>query len=556
MAISGTSFASAFSRASSSMMNQPQIQNRRIKGISSLPCDYTKEEIGEFTRHPYESEKPLRQTAEILKWTDYPFFKINKTYQDIGTYRYYAAPLYADGETARSDEFLREATLIDKLNKTFDPSTMAHEATGKALTMGKVAYYTRYKVDKAHNKVNYAFWQQLPVDWCTVIGHNNISGYTISFNMMYFLQPGTDVTSFGEGDENLFAPYLDDFERLFIPPTKGNRIPQAKYSSDASTTIECKKHRINFYPDNYNPYGAGNPKMFMQDGRWNYWVSLPVDKVWVFEIDDTTPAMASPFAGLFITYAQQADYEAAQLSLLLNPLIKIFTGEVDTFDDPTNTEKDVLKISQGLQKYYEFCFNDLMSRNNTGGTAMFAAPYKNIRSHDFPESANANDTASSFNKYAGSKAGLNALIPVVDDIKAAQVEASKAIEARYATACIYPQFERMMNYIYSTLNLKNEFGFRMFGDIFHDEDYRDNALKALDKGDTSAYFILCALDETSWTEKLSMINVINESGLTDKLRVPPTAYTQTGDNEGGRPKSEDMSDSKEKAIDMGVVNAD
>lgn len=553
--LTGQSFYSAFSRASISMMNQPQIQNRRIKGISSLPCDYTKEDIGEFTRKPYESETPLRQTSEVLKWTNYPYFKLNKTYQDIGTYHFYAKPLYIDEAKAKSDDFKRDAVLIDKLNRTFDPSSMAHEATGKALSLGKAVFYPRYKVDKIHNKVLYAFWQQLPADWCTIIGKNNISGYTISFNMMYFLQQGTDISSFGDGEDNLFAPFIDDFESMFIEPKSRSYSPSVKYNS--AVRIDCKGQKINFYPEKFNADGAGNPKMFMQDGRWAYWVSLPVEKVWVYEIDDTTPAAASPFSGMFITYSQQADYEAAQLSLLLNPLIKIFTGEVDTFNDSASTEKDVLKVSQGLQMYYTALFNQLMESNNTGGTAIFAAPYKNIKSHDFAESANANDISSEFSKYAGGKAGMNALIPVTDDIKASQVEASKAIEARFATVCVYSQFSKMMNYIYSSLNLRTTFQFVMFGDIFHDDKTRENAQKSLDKGDISAYFTLCALDGQSWLEKMSMMNVIGSSGITERLQVPPTAYTQTGDSDiNGRPKSEDTSDSKEKSIDMGVVDAE
>ena len=43
----------AFSRASESYANQPQIQNARIKAISSLPVDYTKEEISLISGRRY-----------------------------------------------------------------------------------------------------------------------------------------------------------------------------------------------------------------------------------------------------------------------------------------------------------------------------------------------------------------------------------------------------------------------------------------------------------------------------------------------------------------------
>ena len=185
--LSADSMASAFARAGLGLANMPQLQNRRVKAISSLPADFTKEEIGAFLRAPYGNERALRQTSEILKWTAYPYYKITKAYQDIPTYRYYAKPLYIDAEKAKSEGFIRESRLIDKLNKALRPDVQAHRIAGQAITEGKVFYILRTSTDKIHNKVNYAFMQQLPQDWCTIIGFNNISGYTISFNMMYFL---------------------------------------------------------------------------------------------------------------------------------------------------------------------------------------------------------------------------------------------------------------------------------------------------------------------------------------------------------------------------------
>ena len=314
--------------------NMPQIQNRRIKGISSLPFDYTKDDIGEFLRNPYTNEKPLRRTAQTLKWTAYPFFKIAKTYQDIPTYRYYIKPLYLSAEDAESKDFLREFTLLDKVSKMLHPEIWAHKITGEAITLGKVFYTLRAKVDKIHHTVSYAFMQQLPSDFCHIVGYNNVSGYTVAFDMTYFLQPGTDITQFGD----LFLPYIEDFTKIFHKKKKEKFV----YAS--------KKEDFEVFPENFRKGMNGNPKMFMQDGRWSYYVSLPIDKVWTFEIDDTTPAVASPLAGLMLTYAQQSDYEAAQLSLILNPLIKIFTGEIPYFnDDGSRTSLNGIDVSLDIK---------------------------------------------------------------------------------------------------------------------------------------------------------------------------------------------------------------
>lgn len=535
----------AFSRASGGLANQPQLQNARIKAISSLPNDYTKEQIGDFLRTPYMHERELRQTSEILRWTAYPYYKIIKTYQDIPTYRYYAAPLYLEKNDAKTERFKREAALIDKFNKVFRPDALAHKITGQAMTDGKVFYATRYSVDKSHNKINYAFAQRLPQDWCTVIGENNISGWTVSFNLFYFMQPGTDYTQFGD----LFEPFMDDFRKI-IEKKEIKSPVKAIYASEQPAE---KPYYVDY--KKFNAAGAGNPRLFEQDGTWYYYVSLPVDRVWTFEIDDTTPAVASPLSGLMMTYAQQANFEEAQLALLLQPLVKIFTGEIPYFEDDGSRTEDTYKLSLGGRELFESLFNMMMSMSNTGGAAFFTAPVENIKSHDYAESANANDISSSFNRYASEKSGLAAIIPATDDPKAGLADMSAKLESRYSAATIYADMKRMMNYIYSSLGLEYEFDFNMFGSVYTEERTRDAALKLLATGDLSQRYVLAALDGQSMLDKLSTSYAVYDSGYLDYLIPPITSYTMKQETNGGippqagRPEGEEMTEAKEKSTD-------
>lgn len=552
--LSAQAFASAFSRAGMGMANQPSLQNSRIKAISSLPVNYTKTQIGEFLRNPYSHEQELRETSEILRWTNYPYFKIIKTYSDIPTDRYYFKPKYLTDEAAKTKDFEREATLIDKFNKEIHPESVLHKIRGEALLQGKAIYATRYQVDKSHNLVNYAFLEQLPIDWCYIIGRNNISGWTVSFNMMYFLKPGTTITQYGD----LFMPYVDAFEAMFRD--KNDR--KFVYASvNNSVTIKQGQRKMEFYPENVDPNSPGNPRVFQQNGTWAYYVSLPIDRVWVFEIDDTTPAIIPPLAGMMLTYAQQSDFEEIQKSLYINPLIKIFTGEIPYFDDQGTRQEDTYKLSDGGRILFQYLFEEMMAKNNTAGTAFYMAPVQNIKSHDYQESANANEISTTFNQYAGSKVGLAALIPVDKDIKAAQVEAAMKIESRYATACIYPQFERMMNWIYSTFNLKYDWEFKVFGTIFTEEKIRKDAEAEFARGDMAALFVIAALDGMSWLDKIAMLRTMDASGIMDMFQIPETAYTQSGkikSQDGpGRPRTEGISsEAKEKAIDMGVTETE
>ena len=561
--ISTQGFASMFARSGYGMANQPQIQNQRVKAISSLPVNYTKEQIGEFLRDPYMHEKELRQTSEILRWTNYPFFKINKTYADIPTDKYYAVPKYLKGEDAKTTEFERELILVDKFNKAMRPEQTLHRIRGKALLQGKVVCYPRYEIDKSHNKCLYAFMQELPIDWCYIIGRNNVSGWTVSFNMMYFLQPGTSVDQFGD----LFTPYLDAFNKMFSEEKVVSGTGKYVYASRTTINVKAKNGKsVRFFPENLDPTSVGEPQLFQQNGTWAYYVSLPIDKIWVYEIDDTTPAIIPPLAGMMLTYAQQADFEEIQKTLYTNPLIKIFTGSIPYFNDDGTRTEDTYKLSDGGRLMFQVLFDELMARNNTAGTAFFSAPVEDIKSHDFAESVNANEISTTFNNYAGTKVGLAALIPVDKDIKSGQVEAAKLIEARYATAVIYPQFERMMSHIYNTLKLRYEWEFKILGTIFTEKELREKAEKEIAWGDATALFVLAALDGVSIADKMSMLRAVDGIKFMDLLKVPETMYTQSGKeskqkdptkSEGGRPQTEGVSsEGKEHAIDSGVSTAE
>ena len=533
-------FYNAFARAITDTANIPQIQNLRIKAISSLPCNYTKSQLGDFLLHPTESELPIRNTSEGLTWTAYPYFKIAKSYADMLTYRYYVMPQYLEKGETKEETFKREQRLTDKIAKAFNVEATGHKIALQAAKQGKVFYILRSNVDKAHNAVNYVFAQQLPQDWCKIIGYNNISKYTISFDLMYFAQVGTDWTQYGD----LFEPYMNDFLAIFEKKDKKkDRFVYASHDSDSMVEIPVKTNSGTryLYADlsRINREGEGAPEMFQQNGSWCYFVSLPINRVWTFEIDDSTPIVATPFAGLLQTFAQQADYEAAQLSLIMNPLIKVFTGEIPYKNTQDATAEDDYRLSEGGRLMFEWYFAQLMAQNNTGGTALFTAPVENIKSHDFQQAANANDISSSFNAYGMEKAGLSALIPITDKPTQGISEISAKLESRYAER-IYRTLESMINHFFKSLNLKYEWRIKIFGNVYNEAQLHADALKSLANGDLTAHYILAALDGQTLLDRLAISYTVKESGLLDYLVPPQTAYTQAkGGNTQKQPSKSD-----------------
>lgn len=496
----------AFGRAVSYWNNVPSIQNARIKALSPLPCDYSKEMLNQFLTAPQNSEFELQQIAEGLRWTNYRWFKDIKSYADMLQFHTLILPQHATADEIKSDGFKREYRLIYKLIQALMTKQTGRKTAMQSGTQGKVFYVSRYSVDKSHNKVNTFFIQPLPKRWCTIIGENNISGWTVSFNLMYFMTPGTDYRQFGD----LFDPYMKDFNDWVT----------------ADTRTAFKKKFIYASRNNADSFEY-EAKVWQQNGRWLYYVSLPIDRVWTFDIDNSTAIVASPFSGNMQTVAQQADYEAAQLSLVLNPLIKIFTGEIPYHKSNEAKEDDGFRLTYGGRATFEAFWDQLMARNNTSGTAFFTAPVENIKSHDYAESANANEISNSFLTYSENKTGLNALIPITDRPSQGTAEISAKLESQFYQN-IYRQFERMLNYIIESLNLNYEWRVQLFGDIYSDELVRSHALKLIDKGDLYGFYLLCALDDISIYERTNINGIVSDSGLMELLQVPQTAYTQSG----------------------------
>ena len=506
----------------------PNTHNSRVKHITSVPVDYDKDRISEMLKDPDHSERPLREAMHSLEYSAYPLFKLRKTTQDIMTCRNHVFPMCMDEDEMKSDAFMREWRMAEKIRLALNPEANAHMIVGQVLQDGKAFYHPRYTVDKSHNAVVSAALQQLPTDWCKIVGLNSLSKYTVAFNLMYFLEPGTDYRQFGD----LFEPYMD----LFFGNTK---------------PVPRKKNRRVFYmsaKDIEEATGAdGRPEVYVQNGRWFYWVTLPAEKVWTFECDDVNRNVFSPFVGLFLAMEQVSQYEAVQLALVQNPLISVILGEIPYAENTVPDQHDPYKLSPTGRKYFEALWYQMLAANNTSGVGLYAAPFQNMHLEQLDEAPSATSVSSNGYKYAMLKTG-NGLIPISEDPRAGSIVSAQYMEGEFAKA-VYRTFERMMDWIYSDIGLKHEWRFRMFGNLYFDRDDADQAKKDLALGILPAWFRYNALMGGSVLEDIAMSKALMAMGLNEIRQPIATSYNggtpsssaaverAVGENVGGRPRS-------------------
>lgn len=543
-AFSRTSFGSAWSA-------NPYVQNQRVKRITSPPLPFGRDELVEMLRAPQNSEIPLRQATASIEWAAYPLRKLRKTYQDILCYYNYIYPRYLPEDVPKGD-LLREWRLVEKFRRAMQPEVTAHKIVGQAVRSGKVFYYPRFQVDKSHNSVNYAFLQQLPEDRVKIVGFNNITGYTVAFDMMYFLEPGTDWRQFGD----LFAPYMDDFDSVIEirPRRPENRLIYATHHTlpdGRPYTLSMKKARL-----------ISNAEVYQQGGRWFYWVTLPADAVWTFQSDDVSAEVITPLSGLLLSFLDISHYANAQLEIVSNPLVSLVTGEIPYTDGADATSSDPYKLSPTGRAYFEHLFYEMMAENNTSGVGLFLAPAENLRLQQLSEAPNGSQIASNGYAFAMQQSG-NGVIPVSTDPKAGAVNISAKVEAEYGKL-IYRQYEQMMEYLISTMRLRYDWGFSMFGDVFSREDDMKTAKDGATLGIMSEMFRYNAMMGRSVLDDLSMSAAVEASGIMDLRKPLVTSYSAKNNDpalppsadplrkEAGRPEAEGVpqTDGQEKDEDF------
>lgn len=556
----------AFGRVdgSAGFIGNPYVQNRRVKGISSLPVNYEYDKVAEMITKPNENEQPLRQVSHVLESTVAPYWKIRKTYQDILTYHWYVCPFgVEDASAAKTKEFKRELMLAEKFVDAARIEQKAHEVTGQCVQEGKVFYTLRYDVDKTHNNVAYAFMQQIPQDWLKIVGYNNISKYTVAFNLMYFMEPGTDARFFGD----LFTPYMQNFWDLVVTLPKRNKNKKFVYAQgDVDKFKKASEDSA--------------AEIYYDTGRWYYWVTLPVDKVWSFEIDDVNRNVVPPLTGLFLSFVNIAKYEQIQLSLVQNPLISIMTGEIPYRDDPSAAIDDAYRLSPAGRKLFETYWYQMLAETNTTGVGVYFAPVENLKLQQMAEAPSATKISSDGYSYTMQKSGIG-IIPATEDPRAGTVQVSLKIESKFGEQ-IYRQFENMLNYTFFDIGFKYDWRFHMFGNLAEDENRIKTAKDGMTLGILSSTLEYLALMGRRITEDYAASAMIVGSGIMD-MRLPlvssysarQSEYTSGSrsrrrrstsgvtveettqvegyvEDKGGRPRSEEVtSEGREQDLDQG-----
>lgn len=483
-------------------LQNPFIQNTRLKRLVTLPAEFEKESLIDAIKDPGNHEMMLRSAVGSLSASNYLFYKMLREATDVPSFKHYIVPpLLEKAEDYKKDDFKHERKIVYDWVREFDVVNTFKRIALETKKEGKSVYMLRnsFSYDKKGiDGVNYAYLQKMPADYVKLTYMGKL-GYGASFNMMWFFTPGTNPKQ--------FDPYIqqiwEDMNRTGI-------------------IIETKKKMKQLNPfkaSTYQPLYKGKKMGALLEktgDTYYYWVTLPQDLCYVFASDMSNAFQAPDTAGLLLDLQNLASFTDASALLTVQRLCQFLTAEVEVVPS-ANAGRDSTYISPNTLDALNAEFDNKVSENVTS----FFAPLKNFKLHSLDTSSvNSSEILTAATTNFISRADEAGLIisndkPSVFAIKVA----TKKIASQYDA--VTRQFERVVNFILQKmLGFQHEWRIKIFGDIFSLEEEKSFLKECVAGGSTFFLPKLLACEDIDTMEAEAIVNYLDSIGIYDKLVTP------------------------------------
>lgn len=442
----------------------PFLQNQRIKNLYTQAKTYGKADISEFLTNPGNNERPLRSLSWANSSSQQIYYNILRRSCDIPLYNWYVIPDLMESDSDYSGEvFQNEDKLVQEWLETFDIKNTFKTIALEVKREGKSSYLLRNKISGVGKSktVDFCTLQKMPTDWIKITGKGSL-GYTISFNMMYFLNIANSPSFFGEFIEAAWNDMI--YNGIVTLPAGAQKYefhPEELVKVNEDRTI--KEYTFSYEGITIKPIiesiteGVGRGR----NQRYMFWLQMPYDICYTFGSDNSHPWMAPDTMGLMLKMQELTDY--CQLAGLIasTPLTAVLTGEIEPIANPRAGKNESIftpEVIQGMQDK----FNAITSTN----VEAFLWPAKNIKLQQLSTDVNSSDIISTATSNFLESAGEGGLTIATEKPNVAQITVAKLLAAsqqNYVTI----QFQRVMNFILQhKIGLKLRWKIQIWGDIF------------------------------------------------------------------------------------------
>ena len=505
----GLSMTQISSALSNAMLNNPFLQNQRLRRISSNASAKSKTDLQKALQSPQGNEQLFREESLFLSFTNYVYHSLLNLYRDIPLYNYYYTPKYVDKKDMNGDNFKKESKKVDKILKAFKVKQTFKKINKATQVEGKTTWLLRRSMQN-NGDIDFFVLQKLDSDMVKLTSIGSDQNFICSFNFMIFLNPMYSLDFYPPIFKEIFQELLDN--GVIIEDSKGNLrfSPQAL----ALAQNEGKLTYDGTFENSNNNY--------------LYWVQLPQTLAWTFSQDESHVNAFPDTIGLFMDLSELDGYRWIQSSILSNVVSSILTAEVPYIKDAqAGSDASVFSPDSIIG------FENLFKQNVSNMVLPFFAPFENYKLFTIENQPENLNIIYSRLRDLVATSGTSSLLGITEKPTVAMTVAAKQLAAAH---CDYltRQFENFLNYaVNNEFNLKYDWKITLWGDIYHWRDDVKIAKELLSGG------VKSVLPKILSAEDMSLEDCICTSDYIDSLGIHFNEVEEQISNPVGRPTLDD-----------------
>ena len=505
----GLSMTQISSALSNAMLNNPFLQNQRLRRISSNASAKSKTDLQKALQSPQGNEQLFREESLFLSFTNYVYHSLLNLYRDIPLYNYYYTPKYIAKKDMQGDNFKKESKKVDKILKAFKVKQTFKKINKATQVEGKTTWLLRRSMQN-NGDIDFFVLQKLDSDMVKLTSIGSDQNFICSFNFMIFLNPMYSLDFYPPIFKEIFQELLDN--GVIIEDSKGNLrfSPQAL----ALAQNEGKLTYDGTFENSNNNY--------------LYWVQLPQTLAWTFSQDESHVNAFPDTIGLFMDLSELDGYRWIQSSILSNVVSSILTAEVPYIKDAqAGSDASVFSPDSIIG------FENLFKQNVSNMVLPFFAPFENYKLFTIENQPENLNIIYSRLRDLVATSGTSSLLGITEKPTVAMTVAAKQLAAAH---CDYltRQFENFLNYaVNNEFNLKYDWKITLWGDIYHWRDDVKIAKELLSGG------VKSVLPKILSAEDMSLEDCICTSDYIDSLGIHFNEVEEQTSNPVGRPTLDD-----------------
>lgn len=498
------------SKNSYPMTFTPQLTNQRLSsiGVSRETTD-TFDYKSAFA-NLIDSQESLVGYSEFLGLTDAVSKRTASYLGNLPAFDYtFVCTNAYDEKDYKSEEYKEDLKAVKQFLAHFNPQ--AQFISVHRRTLKTDAYFGVFRTDYE----NFSF-QELPYDYCKIVGRNPDWGYIFDFDMEWFLHQGLSINQ-----------YPSAFKRLWRNAFGGN--------------VDIT---------DYNP---ANP-LKNRNGSFSLWAQtspLPSEGNFVcFKFNSDIFATIPFLTTLFGDAANKDLVRALQNDAYIIASQKILIGLIPLLkEQKSGAVRDAVAISPKTMG----AFLGLLKQGLSNAVKISGVPFSDVKDISF--SLPTTNMYDQYNASEASNAGATSrFVYTSDKLSAAEVKYNALIDQMISEQ-VYPQYSVWLSTMINGLTKKYKFAFTFVGTRFDREERLNQAEKLANRGIFIDQLYASAIGKNKFELEALML-MSKHSSFYDLLRLPPNANTKSlggedVDGSGHTKPVEEVAESTERKADYG-----